>query len=239
MSPTARRSLLASPRPGTLRTLHGEGRGQGCGGGRRDGRGRSRDAAHARGAAVSGEAGRRARVAAVGGHEAPLRGRRDRGAARGARGLRGRRHRALQRRARPSRASSRPSRRRAARSSSTTRAPGAWTPTCPLVVPEVNMEAAREAAEGHHRQPELLARSRWSSRSSRSTTPRGSSTSSCRRTRPRAARATPPSRSSLAQARAVARTASAPTPKVFPGAHRVQRPLRLEGGRRTTTPRRS
>ena len=58
--------------------------------------------------------------------------------------------------------------------------------------------------------------SRWSSRSSRCTTPRASSTSSCRRTRRRAARATPPSRS-CTRRRARILEGRAPQAKVFPG----------------------
>ena len=39
--------------------------------------------------------------------------------------------------------------------SSTTRRRGAWTPTCPLVVPEVNAQALAVDPQGHRRQPEL------------------------------------------------------------------------------------
>ena len=116
---------------------------------RRDRRGRSRDAADPRAAEVSRcRSSSRSRASAAPGKKLPWNGRR--GHDRGARTevVRRRRHRALQRRRERRRASTVRSPRRPARSSSTTRARGAWTPRCPLVVPEVNMAAAKNRPKG-------------------------------------------------------------------------------------------
>ena len=171
------------------------------------------------------------------GQKLPLEGRRDHHRGARAEVVRGRRHRALQRR-RERVARVRPDRREGRRGRDRqlermAHGPRGARSSCPRSTWPPRRIVRRGSSPTRTARP-----SRWSSRSSRCTTPRGSSTSSCRPTRRRAARATLPSRISMQQIARACSTARRSSRRSSPDRSRstcsaTGRPARA------TTPKRS